>query len=100
MDAVDVSPASESGRGRWGAVAQVLDVEGAVAGAGFLVGAGVLVTCAHVVVGARSGPGGLVRLRFPHLGGAPQMVGQILEEPWRAPDAEDIAVVRLEIVPP
>ncbi len=76
-------------------MAQVLAADGAVAGAGFLVAGDILVTCAHVVTGAGSGPGGSVRLVFPHAAGAPRIEGQVLEEPWRAPGDEDVAVVRL-----
>ncbi|WP_369779491.1 trypsin-like peptidase domain-containing protein [Streptomyces sp. R33] len=76
-------------------MAQVLAADGAVAGAGFLVARDILVTCAHVVTGAGSGPGGSVQLVFPHAAGAPRVEGQVLEEPWRAPDDEDVAVVRL-----
>ncbi|MEV6733099.1 MULTISPECIES: trypsin-like peptidase domain-containing protein [unclassified Streptomyces] len=77
------------------AVAQILGAGGAVAGAGFLVARDVLVTCAHVVTGAGSGPGGSVQLVFPRAAGAPRVEGQVLEEPWRAPEHEDVAVVRL-----
>ena len=52
------------------AVAQILDAAGVVAGAGFLIDADVLVTCAHVVSAAGSGPGGRLRLAFPHAPGA------------------------------
>ncbi|MEV0411494.1 trypsin-like peptidase domain-containing protein [Streptomyces sp. NPDC050448] len=76
-------------------VAQILGADGAVAGAGFLVAEDILVTCAHVVTGAGSGPGGSVQLVFPHAPGAPRVEGRVLEEPWRAPEAEDVAVVRL-----
>ncbi|MFE6838535.1 trypsin-like peptidase domain-containing protein [Streptomyces sp. NPDC057705] len=78
-----------------GAVAQVLDPDGNVAGAGFLVAEDLLATCAHVVRAAGSGPGGPVRLAFPHLEGAPVAEGQVLDEAWRAPEAEDVAFVRL-----
>jgi WD40 repeat protein len=67
-----------------------------VAGAGFLVGEGALVTCAHVVEAAGAGPGGRVLLAFPGLDGAPQVAGVVLEEAWRARDAGDVAVVRLD----
>ncbi|WP_328959542.1 trypsin-like peptidase domain-containing protein [Streptomyces virginiae] len=81
------------------AVAQILGPEGEVAGAGFLVAEGLLVTCAHVVRGAGSGPGESVRLAFPHAAGAPQVEGQVLEGPWRAPEGEDVAIVRLNDAP-
>ncbi|MDX3538831.1 trypsin-like peptidase domain-containing protein [Streptomyces sp. MB09-01] len=81
------------------AVAQILGPEGEVAGAGFLVAEGLLVTCAHVVRGAGSGPGGSVRLAFPHAAGAPQVEGQVLDGPWRAPEGEDVAIIRLSDAP-
>ncbi|WP_327363668.1 nSTAND1 domain-containing NTPase [Streptomyces sp. NBC_01296] len=83
------------GAGLSPAVAQILGADGTVAGAGFLVAKDILVTCAHVVTGAGSGPGGSVRLVFPQAAGAPRVEGQVLEEPWRAPQDEDVAVVRL-----
>ncbi|WP_374223069.1 trypsin-like peptidase domain-containing protein [Streptomyces sp. FH025] len=55
----------------------------------------VLVTCAHVVHAAGAGPGTGVRLLFPHVEGAPQAEGHVVEDAWRAPDGEDVAVVRL-----
>ncbi|MER7538337.1 trypsin-like peptidase domain-containing protein [Streptomyces sp. NPDC097704] len=82
------------------AVAQILDPDGRVAGAGFLVAEGVLATCAHVVRAAGSGPGGSVRMAFPHVEGAPRAEGQVLEGAWRAPEAEDVAFVRLSSTAP
>ncbi|MFE5804275.1 trypsin-like peptidase domain-containing protein [Streptomyces sp. NPDC056491] len=76
-------------------VAQVLAPDDRVAGAGFLLSEDVLVTCAHVVLGAGSGPGQALRLAFPHVAGAPRLDGLVLEEPWRAPEDADVAVVRL-----
>ncbi|MYZ35997.1 MULTISPECIES: serine protease [unclassified Streptomyces] len=69
-------------------------------GAGFLVGESTVVTCAHVVRAAGEGPGGPVRLAFPNARSAPQVWGQVVSEGWRAPEAEDIAVVRLSGTPP
>ncbi|BDM74963.1 hypothetical protein HEK616_84500 (plasmid) [Streptomyces nigrescens] len=90
----------ESGRGLPSAVAQVLDRQGQVAGAGFLVAECLLVTCAHVVYAAGSGPGGTVQLVFPHVEGAPRVQGEVLHGPWRAPDGEDVAIVRLNNTSP
>ncbi|UKY55085.1 trypsin-like peptidase domain-containing protein [Streptomyces inhibens] len=64
-------------------------------GAGFLLSEDVLVTCAHVVRGAGAGPGESVQLAFPHVAGAPQVEGHVLEEPWRSPEDDDVAIVRL-----
>ncbi|MFF8645355.1 trypsin-like peptidase domain-containing protein [Streptomyces sp. NPDC015345] len=80
-------------------VVQVLAADGEVAGAGFLVGESVVVTCAHVVRAAGQGPGGRVELAFPHLPSAPRVWGEVPAEQWRKPEAEDIAFVELSSVP-
>ncbi|MGK5446602.1 nSTAND1 domain-containing NTPase [Streptomyces radiopugnans] len=72
---------------------------GATAGTGFLIAADTVVTCAHVVRAAGGEPGGRVRLAFPHLPGAPRPEGHVLPGGWRAPEAQDIAVLRLESTP-
>ncbi|MEV6759265.1 trypsin-like peptidase domain-containing protein [Streptomyces sp. NPDC051105] len=82
------------------AVAQVLGPDGEVAGAGFPVADGLLVTCAHVVGLAGGGPGTEVQLRFPHLDGGPRVSGLVLKALWRASEDEDVAVVRLSNTPP
>ncbi|MGW9069770.1 nSTAND1 domain-containing NTPase [Streptomyces yangpuensis] len=82
------------------AVAQVLGPDGKVAGAGFPVADGLLVTCAHVVELAGGGPGTPVQLCFPHLEGAPRVDGLVLTALWRASENEDVAVVRLSSTPP
>ncbi|MFD0271801.1 trypsin-like peptidase domain-containing protein [Streptomyces sp. NPDC127106] len=81
------------------AVAQILGPDGSVAGAGFLVAADVLVTCAHVVLAAGSEPGGRVLLAFPRAAGSDGLEGEVLPERWRAPDDEDVAFVRLSGTP-
>ncbi|MGW8354735.1 nSTAND1 domain-containing NTPase [Streptomyces wedmorensis] len=80
------------------AVAQILGPGGEVAGAGFLVAEDVLVTCAHVVRAAGSGAGELVRVTFPHVAGVDGLEGRV--EEWRAPEAEDVAFIRLRGTPP
>ncbi|MFI9246571.1 trypsin-like peptidase domain-containing protein [Streptomyces sp. NPDC053086] len=82
------------------AVAQVLCPDGSVAGAGFLIAEGLLVTCAHVIQAAGGGPGETVRLDFPHLPDAREDEGRVGEDTWRAPEAEDVAVVRLTGIRP
>ncbi|AWZ10663.1 hypothetical protein DRB96_37445 [Streptomyces sp. ICC1] len=77
------------------AVAQILGPDDEVAGAGFLVTEDILATCAHVVRAAGSGPGETVRLLFPHVDGAPGAEALVLEEPWRDPEAQDVAMLRL-----
>ncbi|MFF9603607.1 trypsin-like peptidase domain-containing protein [Streptomyces sp. NPDC014684] len=81
------------------AVVQVLTADGGVAGAGFLASGNVVITCAHVVRAAGSGPGDRLRLRLPHLPEEPLVEGTILAGAWREPDAEDVAAVRLAEVP-
>ncbi|MEU1180728.1 trypsin-like peptidase domain-containing protein [Streptomyces sp. NPDC005820] len=77
------------------AVAQILAAEGGVAGAGFLAAEDTLITCAHVVRDAGSGPGGQVELAFPHAPGTPRRFGRVLDGQWRAPEAEDVAFVQV-----
>ncbi|MBV9024857.1 MAG: PD40 domain-containing protein [Streptomycetaceae bacterium] len=99
MDVVGMSPDSGHSSGLLAAVAQVLGPDDEVAGAGFLVTDDILVTCAHVVHAAGCGPGETIRLAFPHMEGTPQVEGQVLAEPWRAPEDDDVAVVRLSGIP-
>lgn len=80
-------------------VVQVLAADGSVAGAGFLAGEGIAVTCAHVVDPAGQGPDGRVELVFPHLPDAPRVWGRVVAGQWRAAEAEDVAVLQLESVP-
>ncbi|MEU0970795.1 trypsin-like peptidase domain-containing protein, partial [Streptomyces sp. NPDC005917] len=80
-------------------VAQVLAEDGRVAGASFLIEEDVAVTCAHVARDAGASPGGRVVLAFPHLRDTPRVAGRVLVDQWRPPEAEDIAVVRLESAP-
>ncbi|WP_326746614.1 trypsin-like peptidase domain-containing protein [Streptomyces virginiae] len=82
------------------AVAQILGPDGEVAGAGFLVAADVLVTCAHVIRAAEGGPGDSVTLVFPHTAGAARSEGRVMAEAWREPGEEDVALIRLPAVPP
>lgn len=80
-------------------VARVLGPGGVVAGAGFLVAERIVVTCAHVVEAAGSGPGARIRLSFPHLIGAHGLDGEVAEELWRAPEGEDVAFIWLSSSP-
>ncbi|MGW6742446.1 nSTAND1 domain-containing NTPase [Streptomyces sp. NPDC055025] len=81
------------------AIVQVLAPDGSVAGAGFMVGESTAVTCAHVVRGAERGPGDLVQLAFPHVPDVPRVRALVLAEEWRAPEDQDIAVLRLSSTP-
>ncbi|WP_406511116.1 trypsin-like peptidase domain-containing protein [Streptomyces sp. NBC_00161] len=81
--------------GLFQAVAQILGPDGQVAGVGFLVAEGVLMTCAHVVRAVGAEAGDSLLLTFPHADGAPEVEGRVLAVAWRAPEDEDVAVVRL-----
>ncbi|MGW3208658.1 nSTAND1 domain-containing NTPase [Streptomyces sp. NPDC001135] len=90
-----VSADSGGASGLLAAVAQVLRPDGQVVGAGFLVAEDRVVSCAHVTLEAGAGPGDTVRLAFPHATGAPQVEGSVETEAWRAPEGDDVAVIRL-----
>ncbi|MEU6391703.1 trypsin-like peptidase domain-containing protein [Streptomyces sp. NPDC046939] len=81
-------------------VFQVLAPGGGVAGAGFLTADGAGFTCAHVVEAAGQRPGGQVEVLFPLLPDTPRVTAEVVTGQWRAPDAEDVAVLRLHSVPP
>ncbi|WP_380286398.1 trypsin-like peptidase domain-containing protein [Kitasatospora purpeofusca] len=85
-----------AGDGLPAAVVQVRDGAGLVVGAGFLVADGLVVTCAHVLEDGGYGPGSVVTLVFPHAPGVPEVTGRVLEEAWRDPHEQDVALVRLE----
>ncbi|WP_407913856.1 trypsin-like peptidase domain-containing protein [Kitasatospora sp. NE20-6] len=70
-----------------------------MAGSGFLVAEDLLISCAHVVEAAGYSPGDEVELAFPRVPGSPTVLGQVLEEGWRDPEEQDIALVRLEHAP-
>ena len=69
----------------------------AVAGAGFLVGSDLLVTCAHVL--DRQPADVPVLVCFPQVPGCPRTWGRLVPGTWRDPDAEDVAFLRLETAP-
>ncbi|MFD9563807.1 trypsin-like peptidase domain-containing protein, partial [Streptomyces sp. NPDC059994] len=98
---VVVRPPGGSSQGFHHAVAEVRSGSGAVAGAGFLIGPGLLATCAHVVLEAGFGPGQRVPLSFP-AGPEPGswLQGKVETSTWRDPDAEDVAFLRLDGTPP
>ncbi|MFG2985410.1 trypsin-like peptidase domain-containing protein [Streptomyces sp. NPDC048258] len=81
------------------AVVQVLRPDGGVAGVGFLVADGVVVTCAHVVEAAGGGPEAVVQLAFPHVRGADRVEGSVTGHLWRASEDEDVAFIRLSRMP-
>ncbi|MFD3540883.1 trypsin-like peptidase domain-containing protein [Streptomyces sp. NPDC058662] len=99
MDATANGPTGEEAPQLLPAVAQIVGPDDEVAGAGFLVADDILVTCAHVVRAAATGPGEALRVDFPHIEGAPRTEGVVLAEPWRDPEDDDVAVVRLTDAP-
>ncbi|SOD65683.1 WD40 repeat [Streptomyces zhaozhouensis] len=82
------------------AVVEILRPDGTVVGAGFHVGAGTVLTCAHVVTAAGSGPGRRVELRFAREPEGSSAAGVVDDRAWREPEGADIAAVRLAHVPP
>lgn len=80
-------------------VFQVLSAGGDVAGAGFLVDEGTGFSCAHVVRAAGGSPGGRVEVVFPRLPNAPRMTAEVAADGWRAPEDDDVAVLRFATVP-
>ncbi|MEU6237653.1 trypsin-like peptidase domain-containing protein, partial [Kitasatospora sp. NPDC047058] len=81
------------------AVAQIRGGNEVVLGTGFLIAENLLVSCAHVLAAGGYGPGDSVQLRFPRLPGVPAPTGRVLEEGWRDPEEQDIALVLLDDVP-
>ncbi|MFI0138458.1 nSTAND1 domain-containing NTPase [Streptomyces luteogriseus] len=99
MTSTDSAPRSGVASDLPTAVARILGPDGRVAGTGFRVAEGVLVTCAHVVEAAGGGPGSTVRLSVPHVVGADQLEGTVPDEWWRSVDDEDVAFIRLSDPP-
>ncbi len=95
MTGADGKPGAGIASDLLSAVTRILGQDGAVAGTGFLVAEGVVVTCAHVVEAAGSGPGRGVLLSFPHVVGSDRVEGHVPAELWRAVESEDVAFVRL-----
>ncbi|WP_173267093.1 nSTAND1 domain-containing NTPase [Streptomyces pacificus] len=75
-------------------------MRGVVAGAGFLAGQDLLVTCAHVVREAGFGPGDRLSLAFPGQPEGLETWGVVEAGTWREPEAEDVAFLRLDGTPP
>lgn len=75
-------------------IVRILDSNNQTVGAGFVLTADNLIaTCAHVVQSAGAGPGDTVCLVF-HLA-SDEATATVELEGWRAPEAEDIAILRL-----
>lgn len=71
---------------------RVCDVTGNTLGTGFLVSDSLTVTCAHVVKACGAAPGDRVGVVF-HANGE-RCEAEVVAEFWRAPDGDDIAVLR------
>lgn len=79
-------------------IVAICAANGDIEGTGFVVAERLIITCAHVVEAAGGaphggGPGRSIGVRF-HLNGARQ-TAQVVNEYWRGPDVDDIAVLRL-----
>jgi WD40 repeat protein len=82
---------------------QILDAGGRPAGAGFLVGEDLLVTCAHVLdsyQGDGDSPTNSVSVRFLDHADGDAQAARVEPQLWRSPDAEDVAFLRLADAPP
>src|SRR2546426_9113152 len=83
-------------------VVEVLDPVGDCAGSGFLLGDGLVVSCAHVVAPGRGDdppPGSRIMLRFPHVD-EDTHPAEAIPQWWRAVDRGDVAFLRLTGPPP
>ncbi|MFG2987400.1 trypsin-like serine peptidase [Streptomyces sp. NPDC048258] len=99
MSSAEKKPGEGNASDLLAAVVQVLRPDGGVAGVGFLVADGVVVTCAHVVEAAGGGPETVVQLAFPHVRGADRVEGSVTGHLWRASEDEDVAFIRLSRMP-
>ncbi|GAA1032174.1 hypothetical protein GCM10009557_29820 [Virgisporangium ochraceum] len=80
-------------------MAQIVDPNGTVVGAGFLITPDLVATCAHVVVAADAAPGGHVQVRMlrpGHDDGLLPARASVEVDGWRDSSAEDVALLRLE----
>jgi hypothetical protein len=76
-------------------IVRILKSDGSTAGTGFVVSEeGLIATCAHVIQFTGGRPGDTVRLVL-HITNQERWA-RVEPEWWRAPDAEDVAILRLE----
>lgn len=76
-------------------IVRILQPNGTTAGAGFIVvDDGLIATCAHVVEAAEARPGETVRVVFHST--SEKRSARVEPEWWRPPEAEDVAVLRLD----
>src|SRR5574341_1901141 len=78
-------------------VFQVLNDAQEVIGAGFVLSEDLAVTCAHVILEAKSGPGQQVQLRFV-VSGLVQSIS-VLNDGWSSVEEDDIAFLQLHNLP-
>lgn len=78
-------------------IVRVLSAQGSTVGTGFVAAAGLVVTCAHVVVDAGAQPGGRIRL-VRHVDGT-AWEGEVRAEWWGGPGQDDIAVLAVPDAP-
>jgi S1-C subfamily serine protease len=79
-------------------VVAVCNARDQIVGTGFVASESLILTCAHVVQAAGSGPGGRVVVRF-HIGGT-QCEALVATEYWRPSDGDDIAVLLFDTALP
>lgn len=76
-------------------IIRILKKDGKSVGTGFiLTNDGIIATCAHVIKSAEAGPGDKVQLVFHHTD--IKATATVEPDGWRDPNAEDIAILRLE----
>ncbi|HAD07507.1 MAG TPA: hypothetical protein DCE76_10165 [Anaerolineaceae bacterium] len=77
---------------------QVLDPRGVTVGAGFFLAPDLAVTCAHVVKRAKSAVGQPVEIEL--FANRQRVTAQVLFEGWSPSDQDDVAFLRVPVVPP
>ncbi len=76
------------------AIVRIINSYGNTVGTGFVLNDdGLIATCAHVIENAEAGPGDSVHLVFHHTGDEATAI--VESDGWHAPEAEDIAILRL-----
>ena len=74
-------------------VVAICNGNGDIVGTGFVAAGQLILTCAHVVEAAGGGPDELISVRFQI--NSAQQTAQVVNGYWRAPDVDDVAVLRL-----
>lgn len=80
------------------ATLRILNTHGITVGAGFVLENHLAVTCAHVIEDAGSGPGQPVQVEF--YGKTIQQTATVYKLGWADTDADDLAFLKLESIPP